>query len=191
MNQNAMLRPALIGGVLLGILSAIPPLSFFNCACCAWVIGGGVLAANLYVKSSPTMVTLGSGVGLGLLTGAIGGIVTTIFSIPVQILMNTVFAEYAAQARQMISELHNISPVWRDLILSSGKEGFNVFAVIAGAFVTVTVYSLFAMLGGVLGVAIFEKRKVVGATTAYQPPVNIPPPPPPAPPPPPPDYPEQ
>ncbi len=187
MNQNAMLRPALIGGVLLGILSAIPPLSFFNCACCAWVIGGGVLAANLFVKSSPTVVTLGSGVGLGLLTGAVGGMVSTIFSIPVQILMNTIFAEYAAQARQMISELPNMPPVWRDLILSSGNTGFNFLSVILAAFVTVTVYSLFAMLGGVLGVAIFEKRKVEGPTAAYHPPVNIPPPPPV----PPPDYPEQ
>ncbi len=186
MNHNAMWRPALIGGVLLGILSAIPPLSFLNCACCAWVIGGGILAANLYVKSSPAVVTLGSGVGLGLLTGAIGGVVSTIFSIPVQILMSTLFAEYAAQARQMLSELPNMPPVWRDLILSSSNAGLNVTSVILAAFVTVTVYALFGMLGGVLGVAIFEKRKVEGRTAAVQPPViNIPPPPPP------PDYPEQ
>lgn len=187
MNHNAMWRPALIGGVLLGILSAIPPLSFLNCACCAWVIGGGMLAANLYVKGSPTVVTLGSGVGLGLLTGAIGGVVSTVFSIPVQILMNTMFAQYAAQARQMLSELPNMPSVWRDLILSSSNTGFNIFSVLAGAFVTIIVYSLFAMLGGVLGVAVFEKRKVEGPKTFVPPPVNIPPPPPPSPP----DYPEQ
>lgn len=186
MNHHAMWRPALIGGVLLGILSAIPPFSLFNCACCAWVIGGGVLAANLYVKSSPSVVTLGSGVGLGLLTGAIGGLVSTIFSIPVQILMNSVFAAYAAQARQIISELPNLPAVWRDMILSSGNTRFNVLSVILGALVSVTVFSLFGMLGGVLGVAIFEKRKVEAPASVYQPPVSIPPPPPP-----PPDFPEQ
>jgi hypothetical protein len=184
MNQNTMLRPALIGGVLLGIFSAIPPLSFFNCACCAWVIGGGVLAAQLYVKSSPHVVTLGTGVGLGLLTGAIGGIVSTIFGIPVQMLMNSVFAEYAGQARRMISELPNLPPIWRDMILSSGQAGFSLLAVVIAGFVNVVVYALFAMLGGVLGVAIFEKRKIQGPDQAPPPPVHIPPPPPP-------DYPEQ
>jgi hypothetical protein len=184
MNQNAMLRPALIGGVLLGVFSAIPPLSFFNCACCAWVIGGGVLAANLYVKASPHVVTLGTGVGLGLLTGAIGGIVSTIFSIPVQMLLNSAFAEYAAQARRMISEIPNMPPVWRDMILSSGNAGFSFLSVVIAGLVTVLVYALFAMLGGVLGVAIFEKRTAHVPAEVPPPPVHIPPPPPP-------DYPEQ
>ena len=181
MNQNTMLRPALIGGVLLGIFSAVPPLSFFNCACCAWVIGGGVLAAHLYVKASPHVVTLGTGVGLGLLTGTIGGIVSTIFSIPVQMLLNSVFAEYAAQARRMISELPNIPPVWREMILSSGNAGLSLLSVVVAGFVTVVVYALFAMLGGVLGVAIFEKRSVQRPPEVPPPPANIPPP----------DYPEQ
>ncbi len=190
MTQNAMWRPALIGGVLLGILSAIPPFSFFNCACCAWVIGGGVLAAHLYVKSSPSVVTLGSGVGLGLLTGVVGGIVSTIFSVPVQILMRSVFSRYAEQAREMISELPNIPQPWRDMLLSSSNTGFNIASLVLSAMVTVIVFSLFGMLGGVLGVAIFEKRKVEGPPPTYRPPFSIPPPPSP-PPPPPPDYPEQ
>lgn len=53
MNQEGMLKPALTGGVLLGILSALPFVSAFNCLCCAWVIGGGMLAAHLFVSSSP------------------------------------------------------------------------------------------------------------------------------------------
>jgi hypothetical protein len=187
MNQNTMLKPALVGGVLLGILSAIPPLSLVNCACCAWVIGGGVLAANLYVKSSPTVVTLGSGVGLGLLTGAIGGLVTTLFSIPVQILMNTMFSGYVAQARQIVSDLPNMPPALREIILAAGNSGFNIFAVIFAAFFNVIVYAVIAMLGGVLGVAIFEKRKVEIPAPVLPPRLNIQPPAPP----PPPEYPEQ
>jgi hypothetical protein len=186
-NRSPMLKPALVGGVLLGILSAVPPLSLLNCACCAWVIGGGVMAANLYVRSSPAVVTLGSGVGLGLLTGAIGGLVTTIFGIPVQILINTIFSGYFAQARQMVSELPNLPPALRDLVLSAGTGGFSMIAVIFAAFFNVIVYAGIAMLGGVLGVAIFEKRKVEIPSPAVPAPLNIQPPAPP----PPPEYPEQ
>jgi hypothetical protein len=183
MNENAMLKPALIAGVLLGILSAVPPLSFFNCFCCAWVIGGGMLAAHLYVKSSPSVVKLGSGVSLGALTGGIGGIVTTAFNIPVQILMNTIFARYASQARQVLSELPNLPPSFRDLILASGNTGFSLLSLVIAAFLNVIIFGVIAMLGGVLGVAIFEKRKMEVLVIPPPPPTYIPPPPP--------DYPEQ
>lgn len=184
MNQNGMLKPALIAGVLMGILSAIPPLSLFNCLCCAWVIGGGVLAAHLYVKSSPMAITLGSGFALGLLTGAIGGLVSTIFNIPVQILMSSVLAEYAGQARQMLSELPNLPPALREVIASATSGGLSVVTVVLSGFFNLVVYSLIAMLGGVLGVAIFEKRKIAGPVPPNQPPINISPPTPPPPPPP-------
>jgi hypothetical protein len=179
MNQNTMLRPALIGGVLLGILSAIPPLSLGNCLCCAWIIGGGVLAAHLYVKSSPTVVTLGSGVALGLFTGAIGGIVSALFSIPVQMLMSSMLAEYTGQARQMLGDLPNLPPAVRELIMSTTSGRLSILSVIVAGFFDLVVYSIIAMLGGVLGVAIFEKRKIGGPPPTYQPPLNIPPPPPP------------
>lgn len=187
MNQNGMLKPAVIAGVLIGILSAVPPLSLLNCACCAWVIGGGILAAHLYVKNSPAPVTLGSGVALGLLSGAIGGIVSTIFNIPVQILMSSVLAEYADQARKMLSELPNLPPALREILTSATSGSLTVLSVILSGFFNLVVYALIAMLGGVLGVAIFEKRKIEGSAAGSQPPVNISPPPPP----PPPDQPEQ
>jgi hypothetical protein len=182
MNENAMVKPALIAGVLLGILSAVPPLSFFNCFCCAWVIGGGMLAANLYVRNSMQVVKLGSGVALGALTGAIGGVVTTVFNIPVQILMNTIFARYASQARQVLSEMPNLPPSLREMILASGNSSFSFLAVIVAAILNVLIFGMISMLGGVIGVALFEKRKVESPV----PPSYIPPAPPP-----PPDYPEQ
>ena len=45
MNEKPnIVTPALIGGVFLGITSALPILHYINCACCALVIGGGILA---------------------------------------------------------------------------------------------------------------------------------------------------
>jgi hypothetical protein len=187
MNQNPMLKPALIGGVLLGILSAVPPVNLLNCACCAWVIGGGVLAANLYVKSSPVMVTLGTGCLLGMLTGAIGAVVSTLFSIPIQILMSNVLAGYAEEMRQRLASLPTLPPAWRDFLSSMPVSGgFNFITVLLNGFLSLIVYSLMAMLGGMLGVALFEKRKPEPPAPAYRPPVDLPPPPPPVMPPPPP-----
>src|SRR5512136_504093 len=100
MDQEAMLKPALIGGVLLGVLSATPIVSAANCICCAWVIGGGVFAAYLFVKESPRAVTLGKGVALGLLAGIIGAVVDTLFSIPLHLALRGLGSGFADQFRQ-------------------------------------------------------------------------------------------
>ncbi len=40
------MQPALIGGVILGVLSAVPFVNALNCLCCLWVIAGGVVAGS-------------------------------------------------------------------------------------------------------------------------------------------------
>ena len=54
--MNDKLKPALIGGVALGILSAIP---FVSTCCCLWALLGGLLATYLYVKNSPAPASVG------------------------------------------------------------------------------------------------------------------------------------
>ena len=44
---SSKLQPALYGGLLLGVLSALPIISLGNCACCLWVLAGGAMAAYL------------------------------------------------------------------------------------------------------------------------------------------------
>jgi len=38
-----MLQPALLGGLAIGVLSALPVINLANC-CCAWILFGGGLA---------------------------------------------------------------------------------------------------------------------------------------------------
>jgi hypothetical protein len=163
MNEERMLKPAVIGGVLLGILSSLPIINLFNCFCCAWVIGGGVLAAYLYVKESPVPATLGRGVALGLLTGLIGGIVTALFSIP----------------WQALEQVPNSPPETLDRLRALSQRGsFDIFFLAIGFVFVVVTYSIVAMLGGAIGVAIFEKRKPAAGPPdipTYQPPQNPPP----------------
>jgi hypothetical protein len=181
MNENKMFKPALIGGVLLGILSALPIIGLFNCVCCAWVIAGGILAARLYVKDSPVAVTLGRGALLGLLTGFIGSIVSTIFSIPLNFLSSSSGMNLIEQLRERMKTMPNVPPETQALLDTlSNRSDINALMLIFGLIFTLIVFCLFAMLGSTIGVSIFEKRKVgtpPSDATSYEPPVNLPPPP--------------
>jgi preprotein translocase subunit SecY len=182
MDIERMLKPALIGGVLLGILSSLPVINLLNCVCCAWIIGGGMLAAYLYVKESPAPVSLGNGVALGLLTGIAGGIISALFSLPLHFLINRGGMGMAEQLRQALDQVPNMPPETRaalESIFSRGDMGTVFFAL--SLLITLVISCLFAMLGGAIGVAVFERRKPGGTPedpTSYRPPENLPPPPP-------------
>jgi hypothetical protein len=174
MNPEGMFKPALIAGILVGVLSALPFVNLLNCLCCAWVIGGAVFAAHLYVQSSPIIVSLGQGVVLGLLTGAIGGAVQTLFSIPLHLMMAGMGAGAAQQILEQV--LPNLPADSRETVRSivSSTGTFGMFFWILSGIMTLILYSLIGMIGGAIGVALFEKRKPQPLET-YQPPMRPPP----------------
>jgi hypothetical protein len=174
MNEERLFKPALIGGILLGILSSLP---LVNCLCCVWVIAGGILAAHLYVKQSPISVTLGRGVSLGLLTGCIGTFVIALFSIPLQMLMSP-GSGLLDQVRQSMNQIPNVPPETRQVFESLSAHAGIIY--VFGFIFMLGFCCLFGMAGGAIGVALFEKRKPgSGDAPSYEPPENIPPPPPP------------
>ena len=189
MNKDSFLKSALIGGVALGVLSALPVLGAVNCLCCAWVIGGGMFAAHLYVKEAQLPVTLGTGVLLGLLAGVIGAVVDTLFTIPLHMALKG-SALMSEQLREWADELPNLPGEYREMLRSvaSGGPALGSFLFIVTAFFKLVVYGIVAMLGGAIGVAVFEKRKIgtpgPDAGPPYEPPPVAPVPPPPPPPPP-------
>jgi len=136
--MNNKLKPALLGGLIVGVLSAIP---IINYCCCIWSIGGGALAAYLYIKSSPTPVTMGDGAMVGGLAGVVGGIIYLIIGLPIAI-----FFGMAAMTQQLTRSGVEL-PFSGTLLM--------VVAGIIGAIILVVL----ATLGGIIGVAIFEKRK--------------------------------
>lgn len=185
MNQGGMLKPALIAGVLLGILSALPLIQWVNSCCCAWVIGGGIFAAYLYVRESAEAVTLGRGLALGLLTGVIGGIVSVLMSLPL-LYISFANTKVLEELSKSVEHVPDLSPQVRETLqhlLSDPLRSLSFFATIGGAMVTV-MSAIFAMAGGAIGVALFEKRKP-GQISAETPPAPTSGPPPELPPPPP------
>jgi hypothetical protein len=136
--MNNKLKPALLGGLIVGILSAIP---IVNYCCCIWTIGGGVLAAFLYVKSSPTPVSIGEGATVGGLAGVFGGIIYFLLSLPINI-----FFGMAAMEEQLTRSGVHLPFSGMVLLLVASLLGAIMLAVLT-------------VLGGIIGVAIFEKRK--------------------------------
>jgi hypothetical protein len=132
------LKPAILGGLVVGLLSAIP---FINYCCCIWGIGGGALAGFLYIKSSPTPVRAGDGAVIGALAGVIGGLIYLFIGVPIAYFISGAAMEEAF-ARANV-ELPFTGPL---LFIVSGLLG--------GLFLLVL-----SVLGGLLSVPIFEKRK--------------------------------
>ena len=83
--MNNKLKPALIGGVFIGLLSVIPFVSAANICCCLWAILGGMLATYLYVKNSPMPASAGDGAVLGVIAGAIGAVIHFVIGIGIVI----------------------------------------------------------------------------------------------------------
>src|SRR5258708_36345582 len=102
--MNNKLKPAIIGGVVVGLLSAIPFVNFVNVCCCLWAILGGGLAAHLYIKASPTPVKTGDGAVLDLLAGVVGAVIYIVIGLPLAILVETTMI---ARASRMVE---NVKP---------------------------------------------------------------------------------
>ena len=80
-------QPALLGGLVLGVLSALPLVNIGNLCCCLWVISGGVVAAYLLQKNQVEPIGPGDGAAVGFLAGVIGAVVWQVLQVPVTLAM--------------------------------------------------------------------------------------------------------
>ena len=152
-------RAALIGGVTLGLLSAIPPVSLVNACCCVWVLGGGALASYLYVRRSPTPVLLGQGAELGALAGVVGTLVAHSIGIPLGLILGDTFNEFLVKAFEQFNP-QVAEQVRRQVELAQSQSFAQKLPVILlSALFNSIIYVAFATLGGLLGVKLFEKRQ--------------------------------
>ena len=143
------LQPVIFGGLLTGALSVVPVLS--NC-CCLWALVGGATAVYFYVDKSPSPMRAGDGALLGLMAGAVGALVHVLVLLPLNLVVGIdAFNDALRQA---------------NITLPVGGAGL----VAASLFVAVLALVGLSSLGGVIGVALFEKRR--GGR-------DVPPPPPP------------
>jgi hypothetical protein len=151
MNPGSRLQPALLAGVFIGVLSALPLVNMGNCCCCLWVVAGGALAAYLRQQSTPFSVPASEGALVGLMAGFFGGIAAVVLSIPMRMITGPIEQQMIdgvlARNPDIPVELRNI------LEQANAQSAFRAVQ----AVITLVVYTIFGMLGGLLGVAMFSK----------------------------------
>jgi H+/gluconate symporter-like permease len=166
------LKPALIGGLVLGVLTAIPFVNLVNACCCCWAVLGGAIAVNLYIKQSPTPVSMGESALLGVMSGVIGTVVAWIIGIPLSLIIGDYFSPLLAKMFESIDP-RAAEDFRRQLELQQNQPFIQKLpAIMVSMMIAIVVYPAFSTVGGLLGRAIFEKRKDIGP--------SMPPPPPPS-----------
>jgi MFS superfamily sulfate permease-like transporter len=164
--MNDKLKPAIIGGVVLGLLSVIPFVNFANACCCLWAIIGGMLATYLYVKNSPMPVTAGDGAMLGVIAGVVGAVISIILGIPIDLIMGPVMRN------MMVGLIERLDPRQADILRQQfDAAGPSIGSAIFGALISAVLLCVFSIIGGLLGVPIFERRK--GGAPPPPPPINV------------------
>ena len=151
-------QPALLGGLFIGILSALPGISFGNCCCCLWVLTGGMLTTYLLQGRQDTPVETSEVMVQGLIAGVVGGILAGIISVALQPIIGPWQQQMAAQ---MMERFQNALPPesrqqFDEAMRQQGAGSVQVEMLRSLMFVPVS--AAFATAGAALGLAFFRKK---------------------------------
>jgi hypothetical protein len=158
-------QPAFIGGLVMGVLSALPLVAAGNLCCCLWVVSGGAIAAYLLQQNQSTPITPGDGALVGLLAGLVGAFVQFAVAIPIGILVGPM---ERAMLQRVLDMAGTMPPDMRDALerysRSDVEFGFGlmilrrVVALMFGLFIG----AVFSTIGGVVGAMIFKRETPPG-----------------------------
>jgi hypothetical protein len=148
-----MLQPALLGGLLIGVLSALPIVNVANC-CCLWIVFGGAFSAHLLQQDQARPITTTEGAVVGLLAGVIGAFAWLVVSIPIQLVVGPFQAQLFERA---LDSARDLPPDARDWIDSLAPGAVGIVTTVISFVVMLVSGVVFATLGGVLGALVFRK----------------------------------
>ena len=173
------LQPALLGGVAIGVLSALPVVNIVNLCCCAWVVAGGALASHLMQQNHPAPINAGDGAVVGLLAGAIGAIVGTVLSVPIAMMMGPFQLQMMERVMQGAQDMPpEVRSIFEQMQGGMGGAALGI-GFIFSLFFSLFFYSIFGLFGGLLGALIFRKDAPPPPppSAGFEPPTFTPPPP--------------
>ncbi|MBK7995254.1 MAG: hypothetical protein IPK14_18305 [Blastocatellia bacterium] len=168
--DQSKLKPALISGVIFGIISVIPLVGALNCVCCAWLLVCGIVAVKMFISNNPSPVSSSEGATVGALAGAVAGIISNMVSWTINIVkmrgasteqIRQEFEKALSQQPNLTAEQYDQVIKIMDIILGSLPLFIILFFLVG-----VIIMTIFGALGGVIGVKIFNKGKT--------PPPNVP-----------------
>ncbi len=168
MNQQKpeYLRPALIAGAIAGVLSGLPFIAAGNCICCLWIVGGAALAVNLLARNTTGVLTSGDGAIVGALTGIVAAVVDALVAIP----LRSFNMDLARRLMDRFSDYGYDMPSNLNGFLNGGSGILSPGWFLLTLFFSAAVFTVVGLLGGVIGVALFGKKKGLAAPPAVPPP---------------------
>ena len=146
MNNRTMILSALVGALVMVVLSNVPILNLINCLLCAGVWLGGMAAVWFYRRQSGMAVTIGQGAMLGVVAGIIGAVLSSIIS-----------AIFGADAMQAAIDA---DPTGQAASLLGGFVGGGASFIISFLF-NIILYPLFGAIGGAILAALTQPKKTV------------------------------
>lgn len=146
--------PALIAGVVVGVLSGIPLVC---CLSCLWIIGGAILASHLLAKNTAGVLTAGDGAIVGALTGIAAAVVHTFLEISPLGEINRNF--FLRLAEKWVQASGQALPQLEDLRQLGAKTGMTIAGFFFSLFIWAAIFAVLGVLGGVIGVSLFGRKK--------------------------------
>jgi zinc-ribbon domain len=157
-------QPALTGGMFLGLLSSLPIIQAGNCLCCMWVLLGGAIATVMLTRQRPlNQITYGDGAFAGVLSGAFGAVIGTLVQMAFRAMTSRLVESQQQQLEDYMNKL-NLPDPWRDWLLRVASGEVSRFTLLFTLLSNLLVYALFAMIGGILAIAILNRREAAKST---------------------------
>ena len=153
-------KGAFLSGLIAAVLTVAPVISL---GCCLWLLGAGALAVFLYQRRIPgAFVTPGMGMRIGAVTGAIGYVATTIWSV-FSFTTNSQKFRTALQEQMDKSVAANPDPraqeIMRQLMNNlNTPQGLATFFVLLLVIMAI-VFIVISAAGGALGASVFARRR--------------------------------
>lgn len=131
---SKMTMPAIVGGIVAGILSGIP---LIGALCCLWFIAGGAIAAYMLI-GNVGKIELTDGAIVGALSGVVAGIIAGILGIIVSILFPV-----------------DLSGIFGDV----PGMGIDTTVILAAGIIGIVIDIIFGAIFGAIGGVIVAKLK--------------------------------
>jgi hypothetical protein len=144
-----MTRAAALGGLFIGVLSALPIVNLANC-CCLWILGGGALSAYTLQQTDSQPLTTGRAAAVGLLSGITGAVVWLFASIVLDAVLAPLQERMVGTMVRNATDLPPDVRAFFDMVAdrSAGPVRFVLgfmFQLVAGV--------IFSTIGAVIGAA--------------------------------------
>ena len=152
------IKPALFGGVIIGLISGIPFLSLINCLCCAGVLFGGFMSVYFYKEQlapGGPGVTSSDSLQLGALAGVFGAIIGTIISAAILFTVGNVAGQAVVSMLDSAGVLDKMPPeAVSQMEKGMAEGGLSALTVV----MSLVVDSIFGLLGGLIGYSVFKQK---------------------------------